>query len=138
MENNACDSDQKQRLKELVDKYPEVFARNAEDIGCTGLTRHYVNLTSDKPVHAPYYKAPPPKVREELDRETDKLLAAGIARESQSPYSAPIVLVKKPDGSWRYCTDFRRLNKITPVSPYQTSRIACVVLRTREFFLVLI
>ena len=70
-------------------------------------------MTTDVPVKANYYKAPPPKVREELDRETDRLLASGIIRESSSAYSAPIVLVKKPDGSWRYCTDFRKLNKVT-------------------------
>ena len=51
-------------------------------------------------------------VREQIDRETEKLLAAGIIRESTSPYCAPIVLVKKKDGI-RYCccVDYRLLYK---------------------------
>jgi hypothetical protein len=58
------------------------------------------------------YKTPPPEVRKDIDREMDKLLASGVVCESQSPYSAPNVLVQKKCGGWRYCTDFRRLNKV--------------------------
>ena len=102
-----------EKLKQIVGDFPEIFASHAEDIGKTTLLYHYTNLTTDKPVSASYYRSPPPKVREDIDRETQKLLSAGIIRESESPYSAPIVLVRKPDGTWRYCTDFRKLNAIT-------------------------
>ena len=41
------------------------------------------------------------------------LLSAGVVKSSNSPYSSPVILVKKHDGSWRMCVDYRALNKST-------------------------
>ena len=100
-------------FESITTKYSDAIAKHTDDFGLTTLAYHYANLSSEIPVNAYNYRAPPPKVRAQIDIETDRLLAAGIVRESISPYSAPIVLVKKPDGSWRYCTDFRKLNRVT-------------------------
>ena len=112
-EGTTLNEEEKTRLQTLMDKFPEIFAKNSKDLGETTLMHHYARVTTEKPVHAPFYRAPPPNVREDIDRETENLLASGVVRESQSPYSAPIVLVRKKCGGWRYCTDFRKLNKVT-------------------------
>lgn len=41
------------------------------------------------------------------------MLSTGVIKPSNNPYSSPVILVKKRDGSWRICVDYRALNKIT-------------------------
>jgi len=48
----------------------------------------------------------------------EETLETGIIRHSRSPYASPIVLVKKNDGSWRMCVDYRALNQKTVKDKY--------------------
>ena len=51
------------------------------------------------------------------DKEIDDMLAMGVIEHSEAPYVPPLVLVKKPDGSYRVCVNFKELNKITVFDP---------------------
>jgi len=61
--------------------------------------------------------------REEVERQVAKLLQQGFIRPSCSPYGAPVLFVKKPDGSLRMCVDYRALNKITVKNKYPLPRV---------------
>ncbi|KAK8949163.1 hypothetical protein KSP39_PZI006059 [Platanthera zijinensis] len=70
---------------------------------------------------APYRMAP--RELEELRTQLDELLAKGFIRQSSSPWGAPVLFVKKKDGSMRLCIDYRELNKVTIKNRYPLPRI---------------
>ena len=77
----------------------------------THLIEHKVELTESEPVKSKPYPIPY-KVQEVIDKEIVDMLAMRIVECSEVPYASPLVLVKKPDGSYRVCVNFKDLNKI--------------------------
>ena len=55
----------------------------------------------------------PQLLKDEIGRQCDDMLAQGIIRESTSPFSSPVLLVRKQDDTWRFCVDYQALNDCT-------------------------
>jgi hypothetical protein len=56
--------------------------------------------------------------KDELERQCSAMLEQGLIRRSSSAFSSPMILVKKADGAWRFCVDYRALNAITVKNAY--------------------
>ena len=94
----------------LLAEFPALLVHRFRSDNKHGVEHHIV--TNGPPVYAKARRLDPDKllVAEKKFREME---AAGIVRRSNSPWASPLHMVRKTDGSWRPCGDFRRLNKIT-------------------------
>ena len=91
---------QQQQLRALFHEYRDVFSQGEDDIGCTPVLQHAIETTG-----------PPlsqnPAVRREEMNQVKQMLSSGVIRPSNSPWASPVVMVKKKDGSLRFCVGFR-------------------------------
>ena len=83
---------------------------------------HEINTGSHDPTWTPPHRIAP-AWKEPLKEEIKSWQEKGIIRPSKSPWSSPVVPIRKPDGSLRLCIDYRNLNKITTPDPYPIPRI---------------
>ena len=90
--------------------------------GRTNLVEHDVQTGDAHPVKLPPYRLPH-AYRGSVQNEIQEMLEQGIIEPSSSAWSAPIVLVKKKDGSLRLCVDYRRLNGVSEADAYPMPRV---------------
>ena len=103
---------QYQKVEQLLLSYTDIFSLTSDDIGQTDLAFHRIETSTDVPVQQRAYRTTP-AMRVEIQRQVDDLLERNIIEESHSPWSSPIVMVKKKDNTMRFCIDYRKLNAIT-------------------------
>ena len=106
-------TEQVRELQSLTSQYSDIFS---DCPGDSNLAEHHIDLTSDVPVRQTQYPVPY-AMQASLKEELQQMEEMGIIRKSSSPYSSPVVVVKKKDGGNRICVDFRRLNKVTIIDP---------------------
>lgn len=114
--------EERHRLKCLFVKYQDVFSLNDDDYGRTRVVQHCIDTESHSPI-----KQPPRRVPFAKQKDVDDMLLnmqeQGVIEPSTSPWTSPVVLVKKKDGTTRFCVDYRRLNDITKKDNYPLPRI---------------
>ena len=103
-------------FQNIISRFKTVFQ---DEPGRTETTSIEIVTGDASPVHLPPYRLPKSTVRGEIKQ----LLQAGIIKPSTSPWTSPIVLVPKRDGTLRLCVDYRRLNKVTRPDPFPMPRI---------------
>lgn len=114
--------DQQAKADQLLHRWSAVFAAHEEDFGRTDAVLHTIPTGEAAPSRE-RYRPIPPTLYAELRGLLQSMLETGVIRESASPWAAPIVLVRKKDGAWRFCVDYRRLNALTHKDSFPLPRI---------------
>ncbi|GJY51586.1 putative reverse transcriptase domain-containing protein [Tanacetum coccineum] len=119
------DKSEKKRLEDvpIVRDFPEVFPEDLPGLPLTRQVEFQIDLI---PGAAPVARAPyrlAPSEMKELSEQLKELSDKGFIRPSSSPWGAPVLFVKKKDGSFRMCIDYRELNKLTVKNRYPLPRI---------------
>ncbi len=113
--------DVEKQLLELFGKHRDVFASSMLYLGCTNILEYKITIRGPPVCAYPYPIAV--TQRPILLNFIEEMLANGIIRPSTSPYSAPVVLVKKKTGDLRFCVDYRKLNAATVKNKYPIPRM---------------
>jgi len=100
-------------IGEILSEYQDIFSDVPK---VANIIEHKVQLTETEPVKHKSYPIPY-KMQKDIDKEIDDMLAMGVIERSEAPYASPLVLVKKPDNTYRVCINFKELNKITVFDP---------------------
>ncbi|GJS70532.1 putative reverse transcriptase domain-containing protein, partial [Tanacetum coccineum] len=119
------DKSKEKRLEDVptVRDFPEVFPEDLPGLPPIRQVEFQIDLV---PGAAPVARAPyrlAPSEMEELSTQLQELSDKGFIRPSSSPWGAPVLFVKKKDGSFRMCIDYRELNKLTVKNRYPLPRI---------------
>lgn len=107
----------------IVREFQEVFLDDLPGLPPARQVEFQIELI---PSTAPVAQAPfrlAPTELEELSKQLTELIEKGFIRPSSSPWGAPVLFVKKKDGSFRMCIDYRGLNKLTIKNRYPLPRI---------------
>ncbi|GJV72436.1 hypothetical protein Tco_1492431 [Tanacetum coccineum] len=117
------DKSEGKRLEDvpIVQNFPEVFPEDLPGLPPTRQVEFQIDLV---PGAAPVARAPyrlAPSEMKELSEQLKELSDKGFIRPSSSPWGAPVLFVKKKDGSFRMCIDYRELNKLTVKNRYPDS-----------------
>ena len=112
---------QQQQLNELFKEFQDVFSQGDDDLGNAPLLEHGIE-THGPPLHQPYRRQNPAVCREEM-AQVQQMLSSNVIRPSNSPWASPVVMVRKKDGSLRFCVDFRQLNAATVKDAHPLPRI---------------
>lgn len=104
--------EQIEKLKELLRKHKAIFPESSSELGCTHLVEHTIDTGQSKPIRQYPYRIPLAR-RLAAEAEIKDMAERGLIEHSTSPWSSPIIMVSKPDGTIRFCCDFRKLNDCT-------------------------
>lgn len=109
-------------LTALSRQWTHVFAAHEDNFRHTKAVGHRIP-TGEAPPIRDRYRTVPPKLFAELRELLQEMVDSKVVRESSSPWAAPVVLVRKKDGSWRFCVDYHKLNSVTHKDAYPLPRI---------------
>ena len=110
--------------KQLISKFNHIFCSKSKPL-TTCFSQPIRIITEGDPICQRAYRTPLLK-RQAISKAVDDMLAQGIIWPSHSPWASPVTLVPKPDGSIRFCVDYRKLNQVSKKDRYPLPQVADV------------
>ncbi|XP_057376543.1 uncharacterized protein LOC130697744 [Daphnia carinata] len=132
----GLDSGQRGKLMGMLERRRKCFPKSKREIGQTTEVEHHIDTGNACPVKSAPYRVSAFE-RQIIAEKVEEMLEDGVVEESFSPWSSPVVLVRKAkSGDYRFCIDFRRLNAVTKRDVYPLPRIDDVLdrLAGAQFF----
>ena len=114
--------EQIESLTELLRQNLGMFAETDSQLSRTQSAEMSIDTGNNPPIRIKQYSASPSK-RELINKAVDEMKSADAIRPSRSPWSFPVVIANKKDGTKRFCVDYRKLNDITKKSSWPLPRI---------------
>ena len=132
----TLDDKQMDIFRELVNEFSDCIAETIAELGRTSLVKHVIETEPDAgPVRSRPYPIPQ-GLKAEVKKQIDQMLEKGMIEMASGHWSSPIVLIKKKDGSYRFCVDYRKLNRITKTQSMCLSSIesAMEIMHGKTYF----
>ena len=114
--------EEKNQFYSLIKQYEECFMTGRKPLGQTNVVKHHIHTGNNAPIKQ-RPRREPLGMKNVVKEEIDKMIEQGVIEPSSSAWASPIVLVKKKDGSIRFCVDYRKLNNVTTKDAYPLPRI---------------
>ena len=114
---------EKELLKQKLAQYVDVISSKDKTLGRTNVTRHRIDTGTEAPIRQKLRRVPM-HLQDEVDTAMQDMIDKDVIEPSSSPWQSNVVLVRKKDGSLRFCIDYRPLNKITVKDSYRLPSIA--------------
>jgi hypothetical protein len=124
--------EQEQALRAMLERQFQLCEQSPK--GNTWV-EHRIKLKHKEPIKQKYYPRNP-KQQEIIDTHVKDMLEQGVIEKSNSPYSSPVVLVRKENGQYRFCIDFRKVNEASEKDAYPLPQIDDTLdkLKQAQFF----
>src|SRR5580765_6680025 len=119
--------DEEQRLTTFL---AEELAEFDNVHGLTDRTQHRIRLRNPTPIKQ-RYRPRNPAMQAVIDKEVEEMEATGIIEPSRSAWSSPVVVVKKKDGKYRFCIDFRKVSEVTEKDAYPLPQVTATLDKLR-------
>ncbi|XP_036345593.1 uncharacterized protein LOC118754828 isoform X2 [Rhagoletis pomonella] len=127
-ERAHLNEEQNQELAHFLDNNKTLFSKIT---GPSTAAEHIITLRHNQPLKQRYYPRNP-AMQQVINTEVDELLTANRIEPSRSAYSSPIVLVRKKQGTWRMCIDYRQLNAASEPDAYPLPQIGAILDQLKE------
>ena len=113
---------QRSKAEELILDNTDLFSKSEFDIGRTCVSKHHIDTGTNRPFKQPLRRHPLAHLPI-IDDHVDKMLKAGVVSPTVSEWASNVVLIRKPDQTWRFCVDMRQLNNLTLKDSYPLPRV---------------